>query len=290
MNALAAHLATGTSTVCRAWVLTRTDGQVFGFTDHDLDLPVDGVTCIASSGLSAGALQEATGLSVDNVEATGILSHDVVTEADLRAGKWDDAEAVSYLVNWADPSAFEILFRGSLGEISWGGGAFSAELRGISEALNKVRGRVYQSRCDAVLGDARCRKDLSEEIFGLDVELEGVEENRVLILPLLELYAPKWFERGVLRVLDGPGAGSVERIKTDRIKNGVRRIELWAALRTQVSAGTRVRIEAGCDKTRDTCRFKFDNLWNFRGFPNIPGEDWLMAYPSDGAINDGGKL
>ncbi|GIT91825.1 hypothetical protein JANAI62_22820 [Jannaschia pagri] len=289
MSDLADHLAEGTTTVCRAWVVTRKDGAVYGFTDHDMSLEIDGVTCRASSGLSAGALQGSTGLSVDNVEATGALSDAAITEADLRAGRWDDAEVVAYLVNWMDTEAFEVLFRGRLGEIAWGGGAFSADLRGLAEQLNKVRGRVYQARCDAVLGDNRCRKDLSGEIFSLEVTVEAVDENRILTLPALDLYAAKWFERGRVDVLDGKAAGAVAQVKTDRSGATGRRIELWSKLLAPLQPGARIRLTAGCDKRAETCRFKFDNFLNYRGCPHIPGEDWLLAYPTSGAINDGGK-
>ncbi|WP_371153696.1 DUF2163 domain-containing protein [Jannaschia sp. 2305UL9-9] len=290
MSALADHMGPGITTVCRAWVLRRVDGRLYGFTDHDRPLTVDGVPCVASSGMAAGALQRATGLSVDNSEAVGALSHDAITEADLRAGKWDDASVTTYLVNWAAPDAFEVLFRGTLGEASWGEGAFSVELRSLSEALNMVQGRVYQARCDAVLGDGRCRRDLSDEIFTVDVLVDAVEDNRVLHLPVLDLYAPKWFERGLVTVLDGASEGASGRVKTDRVKDGMRRVELWSALRDGIEPGNRIRLQAGCDKTHGTCRFKFDNLLNFRGFPNIPGEDWLMAYPTSTSVNDGGKL
>jgi uncharacterized phage protein (TIGR02218 family) len=47
---------------------------------------------------------------------------------------------------------------------------------------------------------------------------------------------------------------------------------------------------AGCDKRAETCRAKFGNFLNFRGFPHIPGEDWVTAYPKDGVIHDGTSL
>ena len=47
---------------------------------------------------------------------------------------------------------------------------------------------------------------------------------------------------------------------------------------------------AGCDKRAGTCRGKFDNFLNFRGFPHIPGDDWVTAYPKDGAVHDGASL
>ena len=49
-----------------------------------------------------------------------------------------------------------------------------------------------------------------------------------------------------------------------------------------------LRFEAGCDKQAPTCRLKFNNFLNFRGFPDIPGEDWLMATPVNAASTSGG--
>ncbi len=50
-----------------------------------------------------------------------------------------------------------------------------------------------------------------------------------------------------------------------------------------------VRLEAGCDKRVDTCRLKFDNLLNFQGFPDIPGEDWLLVGAASAGANAGGS-
>jgi len=43
----------------------------------------------------------------------------------------------------------------------------------------------------------------------------------------------------------------------------------------------------GCDKRSTTCSGRFDNLLNFRGFPDIPGEDFLTVYPAKGERHDG---
>ena len=37
-----------------------------------------------------------------------------------------------------------------------------------------------------------------------------------------------------------------------------------------------------------TCKAKFDNSENFRGFPNVPGIDFALTYPDRGGKNDGG--
>jgi uncharacterized phage protein (TIGR02218 family) len=85
-EALYRHLEDGATTVCRAWMVRRTDGTLMGFTDHDRDLVVDGVPCRADTGMTARALQQTTGMSVDNSEAAGALSDAAIREEDILAG------------------------------------------------------------------------------------------------------------------------------------------------------------------------------------------------------------
>lgn len=288
-DTLLAHLAGGITTVCRAWAVTRRDGVVLGFTDHDRDLNFDGITFRADSGVSARAISQTTGLSVDNSEAQGALTGAGVTEADILAGRFDGAEVRCWQVNWADPAARALEFAGTLGELRRAGGAFWAELRGLSEALNREIGLVYHAQCSAALGDARCGVDLDAVAYRAEAAIGAVEDAVAFDLPGLGDYADRWFERGRLRVLDGAAAGLWAMIKNDRLQETGRRVELWQAIPAPIAAGDRVRIEAGCDKRAKTCRIKFDNFLNFRGFPHVPGEDWLMSYPVRSGKNDGGS-
>ncbi|MES2664916.1 MAG: DUF2163 domain-containing protein [Pseudomonadota bacterium] len=287
---LYAHLAGGVSTTCRAWGLTRRDGLRFGFTDHDRMLRFDGMEFRADSGLTARALQQTTGLAVDNSEAVGALSDAVVTEADLLAGRYDGAEVVAWLVNWADVAQRVMQFRGTLGEVVRSGGAFRAELRGLTEALNQPQGRVFQRACSAVLGDARCRFDRTAPGYSVELAAGQVVDRRQFAFASLPGFDDRWFERGRLLVLSGAAAGMVGLVKIDRQVGTGREIELWQSLGAEVGPDDLVRIEAGCDKQPGTCRAKFGNFLNFRGFPHLPGDDWLSAYPSSSRPRTGGSL
>ena len=92
------HLKTGATTICRAWSVRRRDGVINGFTDHDRDLEFGGLTYRADTGMTAGALQQATGLSVDNTDAIGVLSDDALREDDIKAGRFDGAEVNDFAV------------------------------------------------------------------------------------------------------------------------------------------------------------------------------------------------
>ncbi len=288
--ALSAHLKTGTTTVCRAWAVTRRDGTVLGFTDHDRALDFEGIDFKASSGMSARAIEQTTGLAVDNTEAVGALSDPAIREADVRAGLYDGAEVRSWLVNWADVAARRLIFRGSMGEIERGGGAFRAELRGLSEALNQPGGRIYQKPCSAVLGDGACGVDLADPGLFVEVPVLLVERGAGLTIPGQSGFADGWFTQGRAVVLDGVAKGAIGVIKRDRTVAGQRVIELWEMLSAGFAPGDRVRLEAGCDKRAETCRTKFGNFLNYQGFPDIPGEDWLVSYPTSSGLNDGGSL
>lgn len=288
-EALQAHLATGATTLCRAWIVTRKDGVVLGFTDHDQDIHVDNVTCRADAGMSASALQQTTGLSVDNSEAIGALTDASITEADIQAGRFDGAEVTTYLVNWAAPDERAIEFRGSLGEITRSGGAFRAELRGMTERLNQPQGYAFQPGCSAVLGDRRCRFDIGASGFFVEKAVEEVSDGRTFPFASFPVFANRWFEHGRLEVLSGEAAGLVGVVKIDRIEGAGRTIELWQSITAAPAAGDLIRIIAGCDKTATMCRTKFGNYLNFRGFPHVPGEDWLSAYPGQDRPNTGGS-
>lgn len=285
----AAHLATGATTLCRCWALTRQNGVTMGFTDHDTDLQFEGIVFRADTGLTARALQQTTGLSVDNTEAMGALSDASLTEEDILAGRYDGAEVRAWLVNWAKVADRLLQFRGTVGEITRSAGAFQAELRGLTEALNQPQGRIYQKPCAAVLGDSLCRFDLNATGYATERAAEIVEEGRVFRFASVAGFDDRWFERGTFKVQSGRAEGLIGVVKNDRANGLARRVELWEALALPVAPGDMVRIEAGCDKRAETCRLKFQNFLNFRGFPHVPGEDWLASYPVRDKPNSGGR-
>lgn len=288
---LQAHLDGGTTTTCRAWTVTRRDGVVLGFTDHDRDLVIEGVVHRAGSGLTARALQQGTGLAVDNTEAVGALSDAAISEGDLAAGRYDAAEVRIWLVNWADAAQRAELFRGSLGEVVRLGAEFRAELRGLSEALNQPVGLAYTRGCQAVLGDGRCRFDAAQPGYSAERAVEEVDgERRVFRFAGFGGFDDRWFEFGRVDVLTGAAAGLVGLVKSDRLAGTGRVVELWHGIRAELRAGDMLRLTAGCDRRAETCRLKFANMPNFRGFPHIPGEDWLTAYPRAGQNTGGGSL
>lgn len=80
-------------------------------------------------------------------------------------------------------------------------------------------------------------------------------------------------------------------VKRHRREAGTAAIELWQALPEPLATGNSFVVTAGCDKRFATCKNRFNNAVNFRGFPHIPGNDFVVRYAVEGEPgHDGGSL
>lgn len=289
-DGLAAHLAGDTSTTCHAWRLQRKDGVVLGFTDHDRDLVFDGVTFEAATGLSASEASAETGMVTGGMEVAGALISDRLSETELAAGAFDHAKIETFLVNWSAPEERLLLRVGHIGEVLREDGAFRVEIRGLAAGLDEPQGRVFRAPCDADLGDGRCKVDLDDPAFRGNGTVVAALDGRRFTLSGLEAFAAGWFERGTLTWNSGANAGRRAVVKAQRDVAGTPTIELWNAMTGAIEAGDGFTVTAGCDKRFETCREKFGNGLNFRGFPHMPGNDFALGYARNGSRNNGGRL
>jgi len=208
---LAARIESGAATLCHVWRLTRADGAVSGFTDHDRDLSHDGLLCLAGAGWTGGVASRGLGAGeAGAMVAAGAFAADGLDPDDLAAGLYDGAVVECRRVDWSAPDLFVPLWIARISRVRREGEAFTADLEGPLAQLERVAGRSYGRLCDANLGDDRC----------------GV-------------------------------------------------------------AADHHDLAAGCDKRFDTCSGRFDNILNFRGFPSIPGNDFLSRWPAKGERHDG---
>jgi uncharacterized phage protein (TIGR02218 family) len=284
-----AHLDTGTTALCHCWRVTLRSGERMGFTDHDVALVFDGTTFEAQAGFTGSEIESALGLAVDNLEASGALASAKISEDRLHAGEFDHASVELWRVNWQDPAQRAMLRAGHLGEVTAGGGAFTAELRGLAHLFNQTQGRIYQYGCDAELGDARCGINLELPAYQGSGTITAVE-NASLVVSGVNAFASGWFTCGTVTWVSGPNSGRFASIRAHRLQGALARINLLATLPFTTSVGEAVTLRAGCDKQLSTCKTKFANTVNHRGFPHMPGNDFILTVPTaDDPKNNGGR-
>jgi uncharacterized phage protein (TIGR02218 family) len=278
---LATKLNSGVTTLCHVWRVERRDGQAFAFTDHDCALVLEELTAEPMQGVSAGVIEKSVGLSADSASITGALSSEAITDEDLGRGLWDGARVEIYRVDWSAPEDRVHLFAGRVGEVRRGAQAFEAELRGLQAGLNAPVGRVFSRFCDANLGDVRCGANVETPAFHGEGVVTEVLGSHAFKASGLGDYADGWFARGRL-VWDG---GGESEIATHHTEGGDVVFELLDTAPLEEEAS--FTVYAGCDKRLETCRAKFGNVVNFRGFPHMPGNDAIQAGPRNGDRLDG---
>lgn len=285
-----AHLDEGTTTLAWVWRITRADGVIFGFTDHDLTLSFDGTDFEPESGLTASEIRSGSDLSVDAQDAEGVLTSGRITEVDILDGRWDAAEVEVWRVNWVDTSQRVLMRRGAIGQIRRGRLAFVAEVRSLAHLLGQTVGRTFQATCDAALGDARCRVDLDDPAFrGIGTVIDPLRD-RAFTASGLGGFAPGWFGFSTLTWTGGANAGHRAEILGHDVSDNIAILTLLEPPARAITEGDSFTTHAGCDKRIETCGAKFANTVNFRGFPHIPGQDAVLRYASKDGGHEGGVL
>jgi uncharacterized phage protein (TIGR02218 family) len=279
----AAHLVSGQTTLAQCWRIRRSDGVVLGFTDHDLKLHFDGTDFLPAHGLDGAEVPAKLGGQVDTSQVLGVLHADAIAEDDILLGRYDGAEVETWRVNWQDVSQRALLRRDSIGEIVREGGVFRAELRSAQQGLNATRGRIYQGLCDAEVGDGRCGVNLAAPALRGFASVVAVEDPYRVRVSGLEGFAEGWFGFGRVEWTDGRRLG---------LRDGV--VSHWrdvlgfgVAVGDWVAVGDTLTVTAGCDRRCATCKAKFANAVNFRGFPHIPGSGYVLRHPRAGDALDG---
>ena len=288
--AMQAHLDDGTTTLSWCWRISRSDGVALGFTDHDRVLAFDGTAFEPESGFAASEIRAGSDLAVDAQDATGVLTSDRITETDILDGRWDNAAVELWRVNWADASQRVLLRRGAVGQIRRGRMAFVAEVRSLAHVLGQTVGRTFQAGCDARLGDTRCGIDLENAVYKGTGVVTDLLRDRAFMASGLAGFGAGWFTSGTLTWTSGTNAGRITEVLSHGLADAIATLTLLEAPVRAITEDDSFIARAGCDKRIATCSAKFANTANFRGFPNIPGQDAVLRYASQDGGHEGNVL
>lgn len=262
-----------TLTLAMCLKLTRRDGVVLGFTEHDRDLTISAVTYRSAVGFDWTALRRSTRLEEERTALEGLLSSATggITESDARIGLYNNALLDLFVANWSTSTLVAPLKYGRLASLYPQGAGYVAEFQSLGAKLfkNEIL-RTISPDCDADLGDARCTFPLASFNGTItSVTSAGVVVAAGFVGPSLQsdlLQGKFVFTSGTLQWF------------TNRIKqyiNGSKTFTLAIPFPTVPLVGWTFTAFEGCDKKFSTCKDRFDNVVNFRGFPHVPTHDRL---------------
>ncbi len=256
------------------FTFTLLSGLILTYTNADVPVQLNGFTFLANSVLVDGLQYKSqVGLDVDqqkltisarptdNVQGVPFLQA-------LRNGVFDGCEIKrerAFLSSWQTASApigSVILFMGRLGTID-NVGRTTAQVTVNSDLvlldLNMPR-NIYQPACLHVLYDSGC--SLVKNAFGADGTVGAGSTNTIINWS----GASSVYAQGSITFSSGANAGKTATVKT----TGAGTLILAYPLVNAPTAADAFTIYQGCDHTLATCKAKFNNLANFRGFPFVP--------------------
>lgn len=287
-----------TTTLCLLIKITCRDGSVYGLTTLDRDITFDDLYSSDGPmlykwiyGFGMSRLQTASGLSVDNADITGItsaLEAMGVTEAQLRAGKFDYADLWVYSIDYENltPGEYEILSRGKFGRVSAGSDQYVGESRSLSQIWKQGITQVTSLTCRAKFGSqpgeerypcGKVRTWISATITAVD----GVEQDRVFTASSL-VQASGYFVPAIIRILTGDNAGA--EMEVTEFAAG--EVSLALNMFDNFQVGDTFQISQDCSKLWDDAAHGCLYHWgterplHFRGEPLIPiGREGELSTP-----------
>lgn len=276
--ALAAHIATGRTTLARCLRLDLVDGTALGITDHDQDISVDlgdgALSYSAATGALPSAIGLALGLDADSLEVSGPLTGDF-TRAAVVGGRFNRAAVRIFDANWAAPAQFARLLKGKVANPKVDGGRFTLEVRCNTDAFNQTIGRVLSPQCSHEFGVFDPPRSYCQATRAAYAATVASVTDAMAFTVAWTGAAPTDVDGATLAFTAGALAG-LRDIELFALTGAA--IETFLPLAEAPAIGDALTVYEGCAKSRDACKAK-GQILNFGGFPDLIGTDQYLKFP-----------
>ncbi|MEM6550116.1 MAG: DUF2163 domain-containing protein [Pseudomonadota bacterium] len=278
---LLSYLQAGGGDLCRVLRIERRTGEVDLWTDHDADIELGGETYLAQRGFNVSGLEYRTDGSVSGGDLEALISIDGVTREQLLGGVLDGARVTLSVVVWSNPSlGAGVLSFGWIGQADESGtGRMTLELRGLAQALEHQIVPIVTQACPARFvsqpGEEPrpCRVDAALHTVSVSV----VSATRDVVT-VSGADGAATYVGGRLTFTSGVLSGVRTGVRSADADTGA--LTLYVPLPVAPGAGDTAELLAGCDKSIQTCRDRYNNVVNFRGQPFLQGRDYLTRIGS----------
>jgi uncharacterized phage protein (TIGR02218 family) len=181
----------GASTLVRCVRITRRDGEVFRFTEHDQPLPMDsywdGSQTVSQDTVTyepTPALLPDTAFSwgsdgqAASVDLEGALEPGTINREDFAAGIWDFADVRVFRTIWVDPVEDDVPdLSGKTGEATIGEPGLTIGMQSLARALETDIGTNTSVTCRAQFGDSDCKVRIDPPVWPANTSVAVREDG-----------------------------------------------------------------------------------------------------------------
>lgn len=270
-------IASELTTLATCFRIELQDGRILGFTTNVRSVVFEDEPSLIYETASASktAFSSTNTMSVDNIDATILLDSDKITKQDLEKGVYDNSKIrvfrFDYSIKPYNYNNIDKVVEGIVGEVTRNKNSYSTEFRSKTQFMQNTVVNVVAPTCRATLGDSKCRKDLTD--FTFYANISAVNDFTTFTIDLSTAKEDHYFAYGTVEFLSGESVGLIQEIKD----NTGNLIKLQLPSVYTFAVNDQIKIIAGCDKKKATCKDKFNNVVNFRGFSFVPGLDNLIS-------------
>lgn len=288
---LVAAIQSQSAFLATCWTITRQDGVISRFTDADRDVVINGLTYSASTGFSRTASENTVDGTPQNLDIESFFSSSGITQHDLRTGLYQMARVVIFLVNRLDlPSSLPSNKTRVIGRCIIAGSEFDSlqvkiKLQSVSALLNNTVGLELTELCGHDFCDvgsnpySRCT--LSASTYQTNGSVVLVPNQKRIFRWNISTKPEGEYDKGLVEFLSGENQGFKSRVQYYSAAN--QEFALYDVTPYPIAVGDNIRALSGCLKTKENCRDRYNNIINFGGAPDLPGNDVYVNPDSEPA-------
>lgn len=267
-----------TQCLARLFTLTRVDGTVLRFTDHDKALiDWDGNTFSPTDGPTTTAIRTESGLQEQNADLLGVLSDSAISREDVLAGRYNECEITIALVDWRFPWAGGQAIRTTtvwIDRVSFAGDEFQAEVSGVTRFLQRRKGQLFTVSCWKELGSTECGINLSS-YTDASCEVDTEEGNHFKFTSSDPTGATGLYDDGYIEWTSGNNDGLKFPVKS--WDSSTQEIVLRVPTPLPIQVGDEFTIVGGCNKSASDCDTKYSNLAEHGGWRFLPTTERVVS-------------
>lgn len=265
------------------WEITREDGTILRFTDHDKNIVYSGDTYVSAMAPMASAREMRPVPASTNVEWVAAFDSTLVTYQDLHKGLYNNAQIWERVVNWMYPDVVGPIRQRKyfVDKVTYTDIGWTAEIMSVAHKLNRTYGRTHDKFCRHEFGKGLCiAAGGGFSFLGLEtinfktsaqtvstVSSDWPKHLFVVGSPSITI-TEEWFQYGKVLWITGNNAGVTSTIR--EVRDTYSTWELWAQTPFEIEAGDTFYAYVGCSRRFDDC-VKYGNNINFGGHPYMPG-------------------
>ncbi|MBL1420252.1 MAG: DUF2163 domain-containing protein [Alphaproteobacteria bacterium] len=277
-----AHLALNVTQICHCLKIEKGDISLY-LTDHDRPLLFLEDGYFPDENLTIAPAKFYRNLRDDQFEISSFIDDNGLSYDLIEADHLQDAQFYLYQVNWGKPDEYNLLKIGVVGDVYLEAAHVKLAMHGIAKPLEKRHNRLLQEKCDAQFAGDRCNIDTELAIYHKLGQVSLLKTTHSFEIELPSGVDSGYFDGGSLEWQSGEninvGAEKLRIMRQFKLSDCIHSIILYRTAKYPIALEDELKLTVGCDKSFATCRDRFANSAEFRGFDQMPGKAFKFTYP-----------